>query len=82
MGMAHKFALCRKSDGFCVCRSILLGENTDPDNLEWLEIDQKVEPVFDKDTEALDVVTEKINGKLTMTYTKRAMTANELSEVI
>ena len=82
MGMAHKFALCRKSDGHCVRRSILLRENPDPDNLEWLPIDQKAEPAFDKDTEALDVITEKINGKLTMTYTKRAMTAKELSEVI
>lgn len=82
MPMAHKFALCRKSDGHCVRRSVLLRENPDPDNLEWLEIDQKAEPIHDKDTEALDVVTAVIDGKLTMTYTKRAMTEKELSEVI
>ena len=82
MGMAHKFALCRKSDSFCVRRSVLSRGNPDPDNLEWLPIDQKAEPAFDRDTEILDVITAKIDGKLTMTYTKRAMTAEELSEVV
>ena len=79
--MAHKFALCRKSDGWCVQRSVLLPKEAIDDTLEWLPIDQKAEPVFDQETEALDVVTEKIDGKLTMTYTKRTMTAEELSEV-
>lgn len=82
MPMAHKFALCRKTDGHCVQRSVLLPTEPVDDTLEWLAIDQKAEPVFDKDTEALDVVTEKIDGKLTMTYTKRAMTEKELSERI
>ena len=80
MPMSHKFALCRKSDGHCVRRSVLLPPEAIDDSLEWLPIDQKAEPVHDKNTETLDVVTAVIGGKLTMTYTKRAMTEKELSD--
>jgi len=79
MPMYHKFALCRKSDGFCVRRSVKLRENPDPANLEWLEIDQKAEPVFDEGTELLDVTTAKVNGKYQITYAKRIMTSDELT---
>ena len=82
MPMSHKFALCRKSDGWCVERSVLLPKEAPDASLEGLPIDQKAEPSFNKDTEGLDVVTEVIDGKLTMTYTKRAMTSKELFEVI
>ena len=82
MPMSHKFALCRKSDGWCVRRSVLLPKKNPDADKEWLPIDQKAEPSFNKDTEALDVVTAVINGKLTMTYAKRAMTAEELSKVV
>ena len=82
MPMSHKFALCRKSDGHCVRRSVLLPPEAIDDSLEWLPIDQKAEPSFNKDTEGLDVVTAVIDGKLTMTYAKRAMTAEELSKVV
>ena len=83
MPMAHKFALCRKSDGHCVRRSVLLPKkNPDPDNLEWLPIDQKAETAFDKETETLDVTKQKVDGKYQITYAKRVMTAKELSERI
>ena len=78
MRMGHKFGLCRKSDGWCVQRSKKLPEEAPDADKEWLPRDQKDEPLHNKDTEALDVVTVVIDGKLTMTYTKRAMTDKEL----
>lgn len=80
--MMHKFALCKKSDGRCIERSVELPKETPDEDKEWLPIDEKTKPDYDKNTEALDVVTKVIDRKLTFTYTKRAMTDKELLEVV
>jgi len=81
-GMNHKFALCRKSDAHPERYSVLLPPEPIDDSLEWLEINQEDEPVYDKETEITDVTAEKVDGKLKITYAKRLMTAEELAEVV
>lgn len=74
MGMTHNRALVSKTDindirRRCLCIGEHIPDNQD-DNLEWLVINQGSVPAFNEETEAINTVIAKVDGKYDISYEK------------